>query len=143
MLIRSFYIEWEQFEYKKCCFSYVNWPIMVGKQILYVRSLFTIVVSKSDSQFSPEKISPRHISTDIFLLEIIIQEHISPGILSSTDIYLQVILRFLPVLFYPAHFSLGRNLTSDKVLQIQYSPRLQFSRQKINQWQSSTYTIFS
>ena len=44
MLIRSFYIEWEQFEYKKCCFSYANWP-RVGKQILYVRSLFTIVVS--------------------------------------------------------------------------------------------------
>ena len=37
MLIRSFYIEWEQFEYKKCCFSYANWP-RVGKQILYVRS---------------------------------------------------------------------------------------------------------
>ena len=70
----------------------------------------------SDSQFSPGKISPRHISPDISLLEIIIQEHISPGILSSTDIYLQVILRFLPVLFYPAHFSLGRKLTSDKVL---------------------------
>ena len=63
MLIRSFYIEWEQFEYKKCCFSYANWP-RVGEQILYVRSLFTIVVSTDvwGSNGDPLKIQNRFLN---------------------------------------------------------------------------------